>query len=157
MERPRIALFGGKTRTCRGSKCDQNNNNGRLSAAREVATSASVPCSCVAECQQDQEKHGDHCYLWSDKDTTGMKTWDKAEAFCIQKGGHLASVASEATEAYVLRAKGNKTLKNLWLGGSDKEEEGVWKWSDGSPWNFTNWNKYQPTPLDVSSDEDCLQ
>ena len=86
-----------------------------------------------------------------------MKTWDKAEAFCIQKGGHLASVASEATEAYVLRAKGNKTLKNLWLGGSDKEEEGVWKWSDGSPWNFTNWNKYQPTPLDVSSDEDCLQ
>ena len=27
---------------------------------------------------------------------------------------------------------------------ADKEEEGVWKWSDGSPWEFSRWNKDEP-------------
>ena len=27
----------------------------------------------------------------------------------------------------------------IWIGGSKKEEKGVWRWSDGSPWGYTNW------------------
>ena len=26
-----------------------------------------------------------------------------------------------------------------WTSGGDQEEEGVWGWSDGSPWNYTRW------------------
>ena len=26
-----------------------------------------------------------------------------------------------------------------WIGGRLDEEKGVWQWSDGSPWNFTDW------------------
>ena len=109
---------------------------------------------CVTECPKDWENHGDHCYLWSDKDTSGMKTWDKAEAFCIQKGGHLASATTAAIEAYIYKGKKKRKLQHLWLGGSDKEKEGVWKWSDGSPWKFTKWNRGQPTSV---SEENCLQ
>ena len=112
---------------------------------------------CVKECPQDWENHGDHCYLWSDKDTSGMKTWDKAEAFCIQKGGHLASATTAAIETYITKENAKRRLKHLWLGGSDIEKEGVWKWSDGSPWNFTKWNKGQPTSDEIAPDEDCLQ
>ena len=121
-----------------------------------MATSPSVPCSCVTKCHQDWENHGDHCYLWSDKDTSGMKTWDEAEEFCIQKGGHLASATTAAIEAYITKENNKRKLRHLWLGGSDKKKEGVWKWSDGSPWNFTKWNLYQPSSHHIS-DDDCLQ
>ena len=48
----------------------------------------------------------------------------------------------------------------LWLGGTDKDEEGTWKWSDGSPFEFTNWLWGEPNnwigngPNEL--DEDCM-
>ena len=27
----------------------------------------------------------------------------------------------------------------IWLGGSDSEQEGVWKWQNGEPFTFTKW------------------
>ena len=90
-----------------------------------------------------------HCYLWGDK----MLSWDAAEEFCQKEGGHLASVTSESTNDYISKEKS----RHLWIGGSDKENEGTWKWTDGSAWNFTKWNKGQPSNGSDEDDEDCLQ
>ena len=105
---------------------------------------------CVQKCPNDWKEHGDRCYLWSDK----KRTWADAEELCKKKGGHLASVTSEAVDAYIAGEKEKRWLKNLWIGGSDKEIEGVWKWTDGSPWNFTNWYIGQPNNL---RGHDCLR
>ena len=108
----------------------------------------------MQECEQDWEENGDHCYYWS----TDTKTWDDAEEFCKEEGAHLASVISKDINYYI--AAGLKKQKDhfLWIGGSDKESEGNWKWSDGSAWDFTNWGKIsgvqQPNNLDG---HDCLE
>ena len=103
--------------------------------------------------KQDWQKNGNHCYYWS-RDT---KTWDEAEAFCKEEGGHLASVTSKAINDYI--AEGLKQKDHfIWIGGSDKESEGTWKWSDGSDWEFTNWGTIggvkQPSN---HSEHDCLE
>ena len=108
---------------------------------------------CVEQCEQEWEENGDHCYYWS-KDT---KTWVEAEQFCKGEGGHLASVTSKAINDYI--AAGLKQKDHfLWIGGSDKESEGIWKWSDGSAWEFANWGTIggvqQPSN---HSGHDCLE
>ena len=105
---------------------------------------------CVQDCEQPWVANGQHCYFWSNH----SNTWDGAEQFCQTKGGHLASVTSNATNEYILRGiKTRKITENMWIGGTDKDEEGVWKWIDGSPWEFTFWALYRPGP---NERQNCL-
>ena len=66
-------------------------------------------------------------------------SWMEAEAVCISEGGHLASTlsASELEEAAFLVEENGKTL--AWVGATDKEVEGQWKWVDGEAWLLTSW------------------
>ena len=106
---------------------------------------------CVKSCpNKNWEQHGSQCFLWSDD----QKYWDDAERFCQEEGGHLASVASEEVNEYLSKKKNEKRSFDRWLGGSDKEREGTWNWSDGSPWNFTKWSKNQPSN---GTEEHCLK
>ena len=53
----------------------------------------------------------------------------------------------ETPDDYIV-AKLKQRNHNIWIGGSDKNSEGLWRWSDGSTWGFTNWGmlngKQQP-------------
>ena len=72
----------------------------------------------------------------SDIEFSKHKTWSDAEAHCQKRGGHLASVLTKAEQKEIETvAAGN----NVWIGGTDLEQEGVWQWSDGTQWGFTNW------------------
>ena len=107
---------------------------------------------CVKDCQNNWKKHGNYCYFWSEKDA--KRTWDNAEKFCMETDSHLASVSSEAKHKYISSEKEKRKLKNLWIGGTDKETQRVWKWMDGSEWNFTNWYEKQPSD---GKGQDCLK
>jgi len=105
--------------------------------------------TCVKSCEQDWEKNGEHCYLWS----TDKKTWTDAEDFCRKEGGHLASVHSNATFDFLWEGINRTGLPTAWLGGNDLEVEGTWKWVDCSPWNLTFWARGEPNN---GVGEDCL-
>ena len=75
---------------------------------------------------------------------------EDAESFCQGEGGHLASIHSEEENMFV----GNLSSGYLRLGATDKVYEGIFKWTDGSPFDFTSWFSYQPD--DLLYEEDCV-
>ena len=63
--------------------------------------------------------------------------WDQARTFCQSSGpgGDLASVPDLATNLFLASLTGSYA----WIGATAGGSEGGWRWSDGSPWTFTNW------------------
>ena len=96
---------------------------------------------CDQSCPNDWEEEGGRCYLWPNI----KKTWHDAELYCNKEDGHLASVTNKRIHDYIWSKK--KLLDKsteFWIGGTDEEQEGNWRWADGSPWDFTFWGS---TPL----------
>ena len=123
-------------------------------------TKANNEKRCVLSCSEGWDKQDGNCYLWPNI----TKTWEEATEYCEQRGGHLASVKNEEIDKYIRSKVGKIRDKDHgffnqptypWIGGTDQEQEGIWKWSDGSPLNFTKWGNGQPD--DWKKSEDCLQ
>ena len=47
----------------------------------------------------------------------------------------------------------SRGLSHTWMGGNDIDEEGTWKWTDGSPFDFTFWYSGEPNN---HGGEDCM-
>ena len=91
-------------------------------------------------CAEGWEANGDHCYLFG----VEKKNWTAAEDFCRGEGGHLATVNTNATKEFVLDGLAKRNLDFTWIGGSDIEEEGFWKWTDCTPWEAEFWAPGEP-------------
>jgi flagellin len=66
----------------------------------------------------------------------GTYTWTAARSDAVAKGGHLATVGSQQEW---IEISATLTGGILWLGATDEEIEGDWKWVDGTPFSFSNW------------------
>ena len=105
---------------------------------------------CVESCKEFWVKNGDHCFYWS----MNSANWTEAENYCRSGGGHLASVTSNATNEFILSELSKRDNSRLWIGGTDKGEQGVWNWTDCSPWEFTYWQENQPSN---HKRQDCIR
>ncbi|GHU55894.1 hypothetical protein FACS1894132_12650 [Clostridia bacterium] len=75
--------------------------------------------------------------------TTKM-TWDEAKEFCESKGGHLATITSQEEQEFINNLMNGKPDSYYYLGGSDVEQEGLWRWVTGETWVYGNWNSGEP-------------
>jgi hypothetical protein len=85
-------------------------------------------------------------------------SWDDAQAACVARGGHLATIASEEENEFVFSlVSGDSAFWYVdaynnglgpWLGGyqpdGSAEPGGDWRWVTDEPFVYTNWETGQP-------------
>lgn len=69
-------------------------------------------------------------------------TWHEAEADANLWGGHLVTINGAAEQSWLLDRFGTDTL--FWIGLSDHEEEGTFRWSSGEAVTFTSFDWDEP-------------
>ena len=86
-------------------------------------------------------------YFYKDKMYKVFKqsiTWKDAQAFCKSLGGNLAMPKTQELGDFIINIATQYNLNGLWLGATDEETEGVWKWVDGTTMTYNNWNNGEP-------------
>nr|XP_060616914.1 hepatic lectin-like [Anolis sagrei ordinatus] len=88
------------------------------------------------------------CYYFSPE----KATWMRANRKCEEKHSRLVIIKSMAEQNFLHSRTNNQ---RYWIGLSDRNFEGEWKWMDGSDSQngFTYWGEGEPN--DNSDGEDC--
>ena len=68
--------------------------------------------------------------------------WIEAEEECSRKGGHLPSIHTLDDLEAIGSVIGSYS-NGFWL-GAQRTSFGSWTWSDGSSWDFENWDREDP-------------
>lgn len=80
------------------------------------------------------------------------KNYLAAEAACLAKGGKMLSIHSLAIQDWTKTTAFAIANKEWWIGLDDIDQEGTFKWSDGTPLDYTYWNDGEPNN---AGNEDC--
>uniref|UniRef100_A0A8C6Q1F9 C-type lectin domain-containing protein n=1 Tax=Nothobranchius furzeri TaxID=105023 RepID=A0A8C6Q1F9_NOTFU len=104
-------------------------------------------------CPSGWTDHGNRCFLFVNVE----QTWDSAENYCRAFGGHLASFHSYRGLSFLrtLVYRGSGSFKNTWVGGTDRFQNRVWRWTDGSDYNYSHW--YRGEPNNSGGQEECME
>eukprot|EP00058_Branchiostoma_floridae_P004014 XP_002589502.1 hypothetical protein BRAFLDRAFT_88361 [Branchiostoma floridae] len=118
-------------------------------------------------------RHGHQPHLWEahsgnqHRDLDGYRyqtfttylNYDQAQATCVSNGGHLAHIKSSRQQS-VLANMATLTAgwgSDYWIGLTDRQSEGIWRWTDGTGLNYRNWAEGEPTNGNaVDGEQDCV-
>ncbi|XP_054889014.1 collectin-12 [Poeciliopsis prolifica] len=106
------------------------------SAQEQPPAAVSTP---TPACPPEFRKFGDSCYYFSSG--SQRLNFNEANKFCKNISSHMLIINDNEEQQFI-----RKTISKgyYWLGLTDKEEENVWKWVDGTIPVFTNWKPGQP-------------
>ncbi|CAL8279733.1 unnamed protein product [Lota lota] len=94
----------------------------------------------VPGCPPVWTSFGDSCYYFS----SGAQkfTFNETTAFCTSMSSTMVIINSKEEQEWMKKQIAGKGY--FWLGLTDREEENVWKWVDGTQPVFTKWKPGQP-------------
>jgi WD40 repeat protein/uncharacterized membrane protein YdcZ (DUF606 family) len=86
---------------------------------------------------------------------TASMNWLQAETQAVEWGGHLVTINDADENAWLVSTFGSS--ETFWIGYTDKDVEGSWKWISGEDSTYTNWRHYVggSEPNDVAPGEDA--
>ena len=94
-----------------------------------IVISEALSCTPIQGCDVTI---GESCYAHVDDSLN----WNQAEECCVAWGGHLASIHSSDVNT-VLNSIRNQD-RWTWIGLSDTANDGVYVWTDGTPFDYEN-------------------
>jgi hypothetical protein len=71
-------------------------------------------------------------------------SWTQAESSAVRIGGHLAAITTQSEQDFIRLAPFPSNL-SLWIGLSDKDAEGTWKWTNGEVYEYSFWSSENPS------------
>lgn len=90
-------------------------------------------------CPEKWIQHQKTCFFFS----SDRLDWEESRENCTALGGQLAVLHTQEEHDFLEKAAKEITGTwdfHYWIGLSDKEEEGDWRWVDGTAINKTYWN-----------------
>jgi len=69
-------------------------------------------------------------------------SWHDAKTYCEKLGGHLATATTAQENEFIYNQFGRDHV--VWLGATDEQEEGTWKWITEEPWEYESWFRNEP-------------
>ncbi|KAF4103302.1 hepatic lectin [Onychostoma macrolepis] len=122
-----------------------------------LGNTCSKPVIKCRPCPEDWLHLEGRCYFFSED----KLDWQHSKESCASMGGHLTILHSHQqhhTLESVARNRGGFDY-HYWIGLSDIETEGVWKWVDNTVVNTTFWSEWDKEPNNHQSGgihgEDC--
>ena len=94
-----------------------------------------------SKCEPGWELFQMSCY----KIPEDLKNWESAENYCVQEGGHLASIHSKEENDFLFRLEALSPISSpvSIIGGKVKPDQ-TFFWSDGTEFDYSNWQPGQP-------------
>ena len=83
--------------------------------------------------------HTGKCYKYLSTKTDRNEGFSSCQSSHINPTTTLVSIPDKATNDFLTTL----TKENAWTGGHRKAD-GLWGWTDGSLWTFSNWNPGEP-------------
>ena len=126
-------------------QCDDGNR-----AAQDGCNAA-----CQVECTGWLEPNDHHCYLHIQTSAN----WSEARNGCKQlaPGYDLAGISSQPEHDFLvtqLPAAAGPEIR-IWIGGTDTNSRGMFRWVNDEPWGFTAWDA--PEPTNSGGVENCIE
>ncbi len=74
--------------------------------------------------------------------TDTPSSWTEAQAQAVAAGGNLVTINDAEEQKWLLDVFGSTEL--FWIGLTDQQTEGVWKWANGEEFTYSNWTPDEP-------------